>query len=315
MGGSQLMLRGILDRTVVQKIQHAQIQYHTADDGSSFMYVFFFLVVISAEFLGWAPNIRIYQMVVYLAVFFLLLEFSRLLESLLNILFRFYTTLVAYVLLQVFSREAHILLSVLFYCSTLIIFLQSGIPHLQIHVMVYILLFLSAQSFTVMFMTWFYRDISGEDSKWGRVLDPRIDVAQEIAFLVLMALLGIMFLVMEKYVRVYTKHLLNRSEHVKKLEKVKKELQEEIKRLECLTHVDLDSPLTKIVNDLNAMSEESSIDSTTKQQLESVCKVLTSNKLYMPSINFKKTDVLQSVNYFITKGGLADVQPYVDSVF
>jgi hypothetical protein len=98
-------------------------------------------------------------------------------------------------------------------------------------------------------MDWFYTDTTGLQSYKGRALNPAISWAQEVTFIVSIALLGIAFLMLEKFVKLYANSLLERSRQIKTLEKEKEELVEEVKKFrgDDTQNVDLDAPVQKVI--------------------------------------------------------------------
>jgi hypothetical protein len=250
------------------------------------MYAFFIVIVGSAEVLSWAPNIRIANFVPYVIICLILLESTRLCKfrPSIQFIYPFYTTIIPYIYVCIFSREAHILVSLLYVCASLCIFLQSGIPYLQIHVVIYIVLFVASNAASVGFMAWFYTDDTGVKSFRGRRLDPPVSWGQEATFWFSIVLMGLAFLMLEKFVKLYANSLLARSLQIKTLEKEKEELVEEIKKFkgDGAQDVDLDAPIQKVIQILQLMSNE--LNSTSKEQLAWVIKILASNKLYSPDL-------------------------------
>jgi hypothetical protein len=90
---------------------------------------------------------------------------------------------------------------VLFFCGTLIIYLQSGLPAIQMFTMVYILVFLLEYTAIILFMMFYYIDTTGVSFKYGRILEPGISWGQEITFIISLGLLGTAFLLLEKFIK------------------------------------------------------------------------------------------------------------------
>lgn len=159
--------------------------------------------------------------------------------------------------LELISED--IMVSLLFFCATLSIFLQSGLPRLNLHVMIYTFTFVCSYISCVAFMDWFYTDQTGLDSFKGRALKPTISWAQEITFIVSVTLLGFAFLMLEKFVKSYANSLLERSRQIKTLEKEKQELAEEVKKIKGDEgqNVDLDAPVQKVIHILQTMANAS----------------------------------------------------------
>ena len=89
----------------------------------------------------------------------------------------------------------------MYFCSALIIYLQSGLPSLQFHIMIWIASFLLIYTIIVIIMLLYYIDTTGHDFFYGRVLDPSISPGQETTVIICLALLGTGFLLLEKFVK------------------------------------------------------------------------------------------------------------------
>jgi len=251
------------------------------------MYAFFIIVVGSAELLDWAPFIRIANFVPYIIICLILLELTRLcrFRPQIQVVFQFYTTIIPYIYTCIFSREAHILVSLLYFCASVCIFLQSGVPYLQIHVVVYIFVFVAANAACVGFMEWFYSDTTGLKTFKGKKLDPGISWGQEATFWFSIAMMGFAFLMLEKFVKLYANSLLERSHQISSLEKQNRELAEEVKKGKGdEQNVDLDAPIQKVLAVLQSMSNSADVDNATREQLGNVIKILASNKLYSAEV-------------------------------
>lgn len=138
---------------------------------------------------------------------------------------------------------------ILYFCSMLIIYLQSGIPTLQWHIMIWIGAFLFIYGATIVVMIYYYVDKTGNDFFFGRVLDPPIQSGQETTFIICLAILGLVFLLLERFIKLYANTLLERSRTIEALEIEQEELRQEIKRFreEQENDVDLDAPIQKVI--------------------------------------------------------------------
>lgn len=190
----------------------------------------------------------------------MLLEFSRLfnapfLNPHLVVLVPFYSTLIPFALMCFFSREAHIQVSLLYFASVLLIYMQSGVATLQLHMMAYIMTFLAVYTGIVIGMANYYIDNSGVSFAYGRILDPLILWGQEITFILTLALLGVTFLLLERFIKLYATTLVERSREIETLELEKEELKNEIRRFkEGEENLDVDAPIQKVVSILQSIA-------------------------------------------------------------
>eukprot|EP01116_Phalansterium_solitarium_P017504 TRINITY_DN4328_c0_g1_i1.p1 TRINITY_DN4328_c0_g1~~TRINITY_DN4328_c0_g1_i1.p1 ORF type:complete len:758 (+),score=285.67 TRINITY_DN4328_c0_g1_i1:3227-5500(+) len=267
---------------------------------SAVMYTFFIFLLISAQFLNWAPNIRFISGVPYVMVCIVIIEVSRLCTTLdsttIHMLFPFYMSLAPFGLLCFFSREAHIITSILFFCCSLIIYLQSGVPALQVHVMIYILLFILEYAVIIIAMMLYYVDSTQISFSAGRILSPGIRWGEEITFLISLGLIGVAFLLMEKFVKLYASTLLDHSNNIKNLEHEKEQLLRELRAFKNTEEkVDLDAPIQKVIASLQDMMNNSpDMDAATKEQMQNVINILGSNQLYSVKLDFENKPQVDS---------------------
>lgn len=139
----------------------------------------------------------------------------------------------------------------------MIIYLQSGLPSIQFHLMLYILLFLLCYTSVVIFMMLYYIDETEVSFSYGRVLEPKIQWGQEITFVISLALLGIAFLLLERFIKLYANTLVDRSRKIETLEIEKEELVKEIRKYKIEQEdIDLDAPIQKVITVLQNLPSE-----------------------------------------------------------
>jgi hypothetical protein len=135
----------------------------------------------------------------------------------------------------------------------------------------------------------YYVDNTGVDFTYGRILDPQIRWGEEITFIISLGLIGCAFLLLEKFIKLYANTLVERSKTIETLEIEKEELKKEMERLTKENdNIDLDAPIQKVITTLQNISSDMQMDTTTKDQLSYVIKILSSNKLYAPSLEDKR---------------------------
>jgi hypothetical protein len=69
--------------------------------------------------------------------------------------------------------------------------------------MIWISLYILGYSAVVIVMMLYYIDETGHDFFYGRVLDPPIQPGQETTVIISLAVLGVGFLLMERFVKLY----------------------------------------------------------------------------------------------------------------
>ncbi len=97
----------------------------------------------------------------------------------------------------------------------------------------------------------YYVDETGTDFFYGRVLEPGIIWGQEITFIISLAALGIAFLLLEKFIKLYASTLLERSKQIETLKEEIRQFKEEIE-----IEVDLDAPIQKVISTLQNIASD-----------------------------------------------------------
>ncbi|KYQ89841.1 cAMP-specific phosphodiesterase [Tieghemostelium lacteum] len=246
-------------------------------------YSFFLLVIGTAERAAWSPNIRVANFLPYCIICIILLEANRLQKKpLMRIIFLLYSSNIPFCYMVIFSREAHILVALLFFVSCLCIFLQSGIPQLRKHILIFIAIVMVNYTACLLFMDWFYVDETGKNPYRGKTLQSKIHWGQESTILLSMALLGTSFIVLEKFIKSYANCLLEQYNQIKHLQKEKEQLQNEIEFIQNHNKLDLGTPIDTVINIIRTLMNQNDHNENTKLQLYKVLSVLSSHKLYDP---------------------------------
>lgn len=149
------------------------------------LYIIFGFIILSAEILGWAPQIRFYNLVPFAYSVNIVIQVSSLLKAWRGnfTLTQIYPHLVPFAFLVVITREAHMMVALLFFAGTMLIFLQvrktflfccrpalkllitwqigNATNPLRANLCVYTVLLLAVYLSAVGFSEWFYSDSVG----------------------------------------------------------------------------------------------------------------------------------------------------------
>ncbi|KAI9324732.1 hypothetical protein BDR26DRAFT_880696 [Obelidium mucronatum] len=231
-------------------------------------YVFSLVFLGVANQTNWAPYIRFYLAFLYVVLSYCVLEVTRISHARGNdSLMQFYTSILPFIVFIFISREAHIMGFLLWYVAFMLIYLQSGFPHLARHMIAYTL---------VTGMFYFYKD-NCPFIVCGQPLSPPIDYRYEIMVIIEALALGMNFLLVEQYIKLNAATLLDRDVFLKAAR------QAEI--------LDLESPMTKVLQILNEIkADESVADDFMVKELDRLIKILNSDQLYTPDIFQKSAD-------------------------
>ena len=252
-----------------------------------FLYMATMTIILSAEVSGWVPYIRWINSMPYVALCISVFELNRYLivvqpQTVLPL----YTNLIPMAFLIVVSREAHILIALIFFSGTLVIQMQCGSPQLALHIRIYTLAYTTIYICCMMFMNAFYTDARGDSTWAGRKLDPEVNWGQETTFALAMFAIGVGFALLERFINTYSRVLAERREHIKDLDKARRELEKEVQRSGKAEkeNLDMDAPIEKVLSTLRKlksnMTQPDMVD-----DIEWITKVLNSNQnLYAPSL-------------------------------
>ncbi|TPX33798.1 hypothetical protein SeMB42_g07426 [Synchytrium endobioticum] len=129
--------------------------------------------------------------------------------------------------------------------------------------------------------------------------DPFYESSQAITFFVTIILLGIAFYSLQSFVRKYALSLLNSEHNALTLKRLNQDLQDQLLTTKPEAKLDLDSPLTKVINMIRAMQDTGILDLDTVESLDYVVGILSSGKLFMPNLNVQGSTMDSDVNKWI----------------
>ncbi|KAJ3026523.1 UNVERIFIED_CONTAM: High affinity cAMP-specific 3',5'-cyclic phosphodiesterase 7A [Siphonaria sp. JEL0065] len=124
----------------------------------------------------------------------------------------------------------------------------------------------------------------------GQPLEPNIDYRYEIMVVVEAVSLGFCFLLVEQYIKLNAATLLERDIFLKQLYNTNVDLRKQLRKERQLEIVDLESPMTKVLQILNEVKRNEAADAFMVKELDRLIKVLNSDQLYTPDIFQKSAD-------------------------
>ncbi|KAJ3242929.1 High affinity cAMP-specific 3',5'-cyclic phosphodiesterase 7A [Chytriomyces hyalinus] len=253
-------------------------------------YLFFLLLLGIAIQSNWAPFIRFYQLVLLVIISFVVIQISRIWQTKdQNTVLVFYLSLIPFTYLIVISREVHTITLLLWCSSILAIFLQSGIPNLSFHISVYSALGIFLYGGAVAFMKQFFR-IKCPFPICGQPLKPPIDDRVEIILACAVIALVINCRFLDNYIKLNAIALLDRDNFLKQLYTANADLRRQIHQERQSDILDLESPLTKVLQILGEIRDSDAADAYMVKELDRLMKILNSDQLYTPDIFQKSAD-------------------------
>ncbi|KAJ3380466.1 High affinity cAMP-specific 3',5'-cyclic phosphodiesterase 7A, partial [Chytriomyces hyalinus] len=253
-------------------------------------YLFFLLLLGIAIQSNWAPFIRFYQLVLLVIISFVAIQISRIWQTKdQNTVLVFYLSLIPFTYLIVISREVHTITLLLWYSSILAIFLQSGIPNLSFHISVYSALGIFLYGGAVAFMKQFFR-AKCPFPICGQPLKPPIDDRVEIILVCAVIALVINCRFLDNYIKLNAIALLDRDNFLKQLYTANADLRRQIHQERQSDILDLESPLTKVLQILGEIRDSDAADAYMVKELDRLMKILNSDQLYTPDIFQKSAD-------------------------
>ncbi|KAJ3124430.1 High affinity cAMP-specific 3',5'-cyclic phosphodiesterase 7A [Physocladia obscura] len=230
-------------------------------------YVFFLVFLVVANQTTWAPYIRFHMAFLYAIMAFTCLQFARLVHARdKKSAIMFYLSVVPFCYFLFISRESHILGFMLWFSMFLLVFLQSGLPNLKIHLVLYPLLncpfIICGQPFSST-MSW----------------------KNEIMISAVSLTFIFHFIDVHKYIRRNAVALLDRDGFIRQLFTANIELRRQLRREKAFDVVDLESPLTKVLQILEEVRDSEFSDATIVKEIDIIMKILNSDQLYTPDIH------------------------------
>ncbi|KAI9220119.1 hypothetical protein BC828DRAFT_384275 [Blastocladiella britannica] len=268
-------------------------------------YFMFVVLILTANWMGLSANIRNYSVFLYLNAAMYTMQVFRVLYFLNEkSIVPFYISLVPFAIMCVISREAHMLATALWYVSFFIIYLQTGRPNMQKHLVGYSVGFITVYVACVAFMAWFYRS-DCTDLVCGTALSEPISWPHEIVWLIACVVVVFCFMTLERFIKRNALTLLERESYVTNLMQANVELKRELKRMKMDKGADLDAPLTRVIQIIREIRDSGETDHDTNASLDMVIKVLTSNDLFNVDVQKKAqdADVADFLNSLMQKGG------------
>eukprot|EP01137_Pigoraptor_chileana_P025222 Opistho-2@94356 len=262
---------------------------------SAIQFAFFILLYVSGNFFNWAPEIRAFTIVPYAVTAVVALEVSRIILARWPLsMLPLYISFIPFALMCVFSREAHMLMAAVWFVTMMSANIQSGAKRLRTHVLIASVAFIGCYIACVRFMDFFYSDTTGLRVWRGRVFEARrkIDYGGEVTFMIALFILGVAFNMLERFIKKYGMTLVERENNVNDLyydnEQLKKELS---KAASGDKKLDLDSPLTKVIQMLREIQRARDAGAEVVENLEFVIQILASNELFAPNLEFPAENI------------------------
>ncbi|KAJ3087500.1 High affinity cAMP-specific 3',5'-cyclic phosphodiesterase 7A [Quaeritorhiza haematococci] len=253
-------------------------------------YLFFLLLLVVAYTCTWVENIRFFMAFFYFNIAGYCWQISRIyLAKTANSVMPFYISLVPFGLLIFISREAHMIVMVLWYVSFLVIYLQSGHQDLKRHLIAYTIIFMGSYLICVFVMSRFYQD-NCRDFFCGVGLRPEINFSQELVLVAASMLVVGVIIMLERFIKLNASTLLERENYMTQLYLANIDLRRQLRQAKSNKEVDLEAPLAKATQILKDVRESPDLDETTRQELEFIAGILSSDQLYNPNLYQKPAD-------------------------
>ncbi|KAJ3413736.1 High affinity cAMP-specific 3',5'-cyclic phosphodiesterase 7A [Chytridiales sp. JEL 0842] len=253
-------------------------------------YLFFLLVLFTANQTYWAPAIRPFMGFGYAVFAFFTLQISRMAYAQSpNSILPFYLSIAPFFFLIFISREAHMVVMVLWYVSFLVIYLQSGHEDLQKHLIIYSVVLLLMYGLCVAGMSQFY--VANCTSFFcGVQLKERINAYYEGVLGVACLFVVLCFISLEKFIKLNASTLLERELYMNQLYVANMDLKRQLRRARNDEEVDLEAPLARATQILKEVKDTQDVDRSIADEIDFIINILSSDQLYNPNIYQKPAD-------------------------
>ena len=210
-----------------------------------------------------------------------------------------YLSLGPYVLFHIMTLDAHLILTVVWFIAVTGINMQVSIPHLGRHVLVSSCCFVGIYTAIIVI------------SNTTNIYRGDTPIAEEITFGVSLILLGISLGQLQRFVVNYSSSLVDRQHQVNKLFNQNLLLKNQLRSMKKSVDLDLDSPLTKVIQLLKEFAQKYENDEDYVDSIEQVIELLSSNHLFgANSLNSKNDIESDAAEYIKSVLSICDkVQP------
>ncbi|KNE60308.1 hypothetical protein AMAG_05710 [Allomyces macrogynus ATCC 38327] len=283
-----------------------------------FHYLWYGCLLFIGYAVGWVGSTRPVTISFYFATVFTITQLSRIIYAVNQYsLVPLYLSFVPFFEFCLLAREGHILFSVLWFISLMVINMQCGASSLRLHILGSSLCMLAVYVLAAMGLMWSASPINVFNATSGAIMSElapiTINVAAEGTFLLFMLLLQSALFMLQRFIKRYAYFLIDRQRRMQKLQAANAELQDKLKALKTEVDLDLDSPITKVIQIIKGIQAKAAMDPEVVESLDYVIGILSSNKLFHVDLNaFKEhidTDVRTWLdNMFQTK----ETQPSPD---
>ncbi|KAJ3219533.1 High affinity cAMP-specific 3',5'-cyclic phosphodiesterase 7A [Dinochytrium kinnereticum] len=255
-------------------------------------YIYFLVVMISANQTNWGKYIRFYTGFVYGVIAVFTLQLSRICyASNPNSIIPFYLSIAPFAMLIVISRETHMIAMVLWFVSFLVIYLQSGGGDLKKHIKIYAVALICVYSACIGFMSWFY--VPSCTRFWcgkGFENTDQIRVENESVLGAACVIIAFGFVMLERFIKMNASTLLERENYMNQLYIANIDLKKQLRRARNQEEIDLEAPLSKATQILKDVKEIDNLDSSIMSEIDMIVKILASDQLYNPNLYQKPAD-------------------------
>eukprot|EP01135_Chromosphaera_perkinsii_P005579 Nk52_evm4s353 gene=Nk52_evmTU4s353 len=253
---------------------------------TGFMFIWFIFIWVSGKITGWTPNVRTELIYPYIYLANCIWQIDRLVFGVCKMThIPMYLTLIPYAYLAITSREQYQLVSSLWFISAVTIHMQCSTKKLRQHLLLFTFLFLISYILVVVSMFYLYTD----NSHYYRMeLIRPIDAGKEGTFVVGIALLGIAFFFLERFLQKFLTKLIEYERNAATLQTANADLQRQIKKASTKAP---ESPMAKVIGCLRDVQMASYATTELNQALDFAIGVLSgAESLNQAELNLTEND-------------------------
>ncbi|KAJ1556194.1 High affinity cAMP-specific 3',5'-cyclic phosphodiesterase 7A [Cladochytrium tenue] len=122
----------------------------------------------------------------------------------------------------------------------------------------------------------------------------------EVTVIVAIILLGWSLRTLQSFVEEYAYSLVERQSQVSRLSLQNAQLKKQLDSLKKEVNLDLDSPITKVINIIKSIIEKNDFSAEVTESLDYVIHILSSNQLFLPNLNVNSDAMDSDVNRWLT---------------
>ncbi|ORZ37306.1 hypothetical protein BCR44DRAFT_26328 [Catenaria anguillulae PL171] len=269
----------------------------------SFHYLWYGILLFLGYLVNWIRETRPVAITMYLCTSFVVTQLSRIVYARNELsLFPLYMSFLPFLIFCLLARESHTYFSVLWFICIMVINMQCGASSLTRHIVLswfcmiatYVLAFALMYDCSPLNVYNFRNGLSLRELHFVAIRSAEVGT-----FILAMALLLLGLFMLQRFIKRYAYFLVDRQRRMARLQAANAELRDRLKSLKVEVNLDLDSPITKVIQIIKSIQVKENMDGEVIESLDYVIGILSSNKLFQVDLGAFKDNIDKEVKSWL----------------